>query len=159
MSPPQRGCRRRRDRRQPCPDAAGAVVAAIPSPVIGGASLAMFASVAIVGIQTQSVFLAQGNLSGDVDVVFPSGKKNRLKMAINSRFEPLIRKLFHAETKHPWSMGYAPFDVISPFLSDSSFDVIQLHWVNGGFFDIATIVRSEERRVGKECRSRWSPYH
>ena len=22
-----------------------------------------------------------------------------------------------------------------------------------------TLVRSEERRVGKECRSRWSPYH
>ena len=31
---------------------AGAVVAAIPSPIIGGASLAMFASVAVVGIQT-----------------------------------------------------------------------------------------------------------
>ena len=25
---------------------------------------------------------------------------------------------------------------------------------NGGSF-----MRSEERRVGKECRSRWSPYH
>ena len=24
---------------------------------------------------------------------------------------------------------------------------------------IKLIVRSEERRVGKECRSRWSPYH
>ena len=24
---------------------------------------------------------------------------------------------------------------------------------------IAKIGRSEERRVGKECRSRWSPYH
>src|SRR5260370_26726287 len=24
---------------------------------------------------------------------------------------------------------------------------------------IATGIRSEERRVGKECRSRWSPYH
>ena len=24
---------------------------------------------------------------------------------------------------------------------------------------IAEIHRSEERRVGKECRSRWSPYH
>ena len=24
---------------------------------------------------------------------------------------------------------------------------------------IARINRSEERRVGKECRSRWSPYH
>src|SRR5258705_10886922 len=23
----------------------------------------------------------------------------------------------------------------------------------------ARVVRSEERRVGKECRSRWSPYH
>ena len=23
----------------------------------------------------------------------------------------------------------------------------------------ASIQRSEERRVGKECRSRWSPYH
>ena len=24
---------------------------------------------------------------------------------------------------------------------------------------IANLIRSEERRVGKECRSRWSPYH
>ena len=24
-------------------------------------------------------------------------------------------------------------------------------------FDV--VARSEERRVGKECRSRWSPYH
>src|SRR5258708_23521512 len=27
----------------------------------------------------------------------------------------------------------------------------------GGIVDL--VVRSEERRVGKECRSRWSPYH
>ena len=25
--------------------------------------------------------------------------------------------------------------------------------------DLIKEVRSEERRVGKECRSRWSPYH
>ena len=25
--------------------------------------------------------------------------------------------------------------------------------------EIAQLTRSEERRVGKECRSRWSPYH
>ena len=24
---------------------------------------------------------------------------------------------------------------------------------------VAELTRSEERRVGKECRSRWSPYH
>src|SRR2546429_5259360 len=32
----------------------------------------------------------------------------------------------------------------------------------GGFAtatDTNTLLRSEERRVGKECRSRWSPYH
>ena len=25
--------------------------------------------------------------------------------------------------------------------------------------DAIKMIRSEERRVGKECRSRWSPYH
>ena len=25
--------------------------------------------------------------------------------------------------------------------------------------DVIDLLRSEERRVGKECRSRWSPYH
>src|SRR2546429_6998997 len=25
--------------------------------------------------------------------------------------------------------------------------------------DLGGLTRSEERRVGKECRSRWSPYH
>jgi len=28
-----------------------------------------------------------------------------------------------------------------------------------GFMEQAFQARSEERRVGKECRSRWSPYH
>ena len=27
------------------------------------------------------------------------------------------------------------------------------------FFEFTGCIRSEERRVGKECRSRWSPYH
>ena len=27
------------------------------------------------------------------------------------------------------------------------------------YIDGCMITRSEERRVGKECRSRWSPYH
>ena len=27
------------------------------------------------------------------------------------------------------------------------------------YFPSAILRRSEERRVGKECRSRWSPYH
>ena len=27
------------------------------------------------------------------------------------------------------------------------------------YIDLEHFLRSEERRVGKECRSRWSPYH
>ena len=32
-------------------------------------------------------------------------------------------------------------------------------WYNEGGKDELETIRSEERRVGKECRSRWSPYH
>ena len=35
----------------------------------------------------------------------------------------------------------------------------QLHAAPGRPSDRGYQVRSEERRVGKECRSRWSPYH
>ena len=31
--------------------------------------------------------------------------------------------------------------------------------VTEAVLDEAIALRSEERRVGKECRSRWSPYH
>src|SRR2546422_9561388 len=36
-----------------------------------------------------------------------------------------------------------------------TFGVEQLHYAPS----VAPLERSEERRVGKECRSRWSPYH
>src|SRR2546427_12475435 len=44
---------------------------------------------------------------------------------------------------------------------------VQLNWssdvdfgIGGrGVFPLESLFRSEERRVGKECRSRWSPYH
>src|SRR5436853_707581 len=37
------------------------------------------------------------------------------------------------------------------------FLIVQLHFSK--LFLILKSGRSEERRVGKECRSRWSPYH
>src|SRR3712207_9038082 len=30
---------------------------------------------------------------------------------------------------------------------------------HSSFLEVSYLLRSEERRVGKECRSRWSPYH
>ena len=39
-------------------------------------------------------------------------------------------------------------------------DMMQQAQIQFGFeADNIPLMRSEERRVGKECRSRWSPYH
>ena len=40
-----------------------------------------------------------------------------------------------------------------------SSQALKYHRTLGITFDIGCRSRSEERRVGKECRSRWSPYH
>ena len=44
----------------------------------------------------------------------------------------------------------------------NSADVIMLNFVGQSSISAVSLAanyRSEERRVGKECRSRWSPYH
>src|ERR1035437_4278913 len=58
------------------------------------------------------------------------------------------------------------WDCNTPLSTDLTFPVNQR---NGAVYgnglrlrnpsDAMQLVRSEERRVGKECRSRWSPYH
>ena len=47
-----------------------------------------------------------------------------------------------------------------PYMSDKlvAFNHIYKEY-NIIYHDAAMRLRSEERRVGKECRSRWSPYH
>ena len=45
-------------------------------------------------------------------------------------------------------LGYALFTIIASVIHYEQRDYV---W--------EIIKRSEERRVGKECRSRWSPYH
>src|SRR2546426_9847116 len=42
-------------------------------------------------------------------------------------------------------------------LFERFFKLTRLQWLGKTDFDLWP--RSEERRVGKECRSRWSPYH
>ena len=41
------------------------------------------------------------------------------------------------------------------------YDVEDLETIVNYYYDTGSFeqMRSEERRVGKECRSRWSPYH
>ena len=57
--------------------------------------------------------------------------------------------------------------VIATKLQLTEFDSWITHELNGypnqevcpEYRKIKGVLRSEERRVGKECRSRWSPYH
>ena len=55
-----------------------------------------------------------------------------------------------------WKMNMTPSQAVKlvtelrPNVNNPDVDVV---------FCVPSIDRSEERRVGKECRSRWSPYH
>ena len=40
-----------------------------------------------------------------------------------------------------------------------NFDALEGSEVRAARLPLGRLRRSEERRVGKECRSRWSPYH
>ena len=44
-------------------------------------------------------------------------------------------------------------------LSRKSLEIVRLAVDNRIYCKLKKKYRSEERRVGKECRSRWSPYH
>src|SRR3989442_9832840 len=65
----------------------------------------------------------------------------------------------------PWINKYYVLDMqpqnsLIKFLVDSGFTVFVISWKNpDASLENVTFERSEERRVGKECRSRWSPYH
>ena len=53
-----------------------------------------------------------------------------------------------------------PYFLFSLFLSVGLFLLILLFFINRKMKQVVLLKqRSEERRVGKECRSRWSPYH
>ena len=57
-----------------------------------------------------------------------------------------------------YKVAVLPGDGIGPEVMREALKALDA--VKGRFgldFDFTT--RSEERRVGKECRSRWSPYH
>ena len=43
--------------------------------------------------------------------------------------------------------------------NDMDQDGSEAGWTHGKTTQVYHFLRSEERRVGKECRSRWPPYH
>ena len=51
-----------------------------------------------------------------------------------------------------WGFAHAILDVLNKHFQEVM-DITRTHSA------MVQVMRSEERRVGKECRSRWSPYH
>ena len=67
----------------------------------------------------------------------------------------------------PFNRGWRTRPKVNPF---AEFEGVAVPWVEVTLPhdamirrprdpDLTSAARSEERRVGKECRSRWSPYH
>src|SRR3712207_7169977 len=56
-------------------------------------------------------------------------------------------------------------DLVEALLASGALPAVEDLWGRNAIHHLATsheparALRSEERRVGKECRSRWSPYH
>ena len=85
----------------------------------------------------------------------------------------------HAESKQYWTESKERVGIVEKVMNDGSIGStfneghltvegedaycidINTDFRNGykTRIDASTRMRSEERRVGKECRSRWSPYH
>src|SRR5437588_98520 len=72
---------------------------------------------------------------------------------------------FSSRRRHTRSLCDWSSDVCSSDLSETAEELIDHYAKLCARFPIVSIEdgcaedRSEERRVGKECRSRWSPYH
>ena len=76
-----------------------------------------------------------------VELVNPS---DSLIIASGSTIYAFAEELRHKTREH--------LNIVTPFLRLGSL-------FNGADNVSIMVLRSEERRVGKECRSRWSPYH
>ena len=62
-----------------------------------------------------------------------------------------------------WMLVTSLNDSAAIYKLPPQFILSEYHWENYKFVfekvPFRALTRSEERRVGKECRSRWSPYH
>src|ERR1017187_7094163 len=122
---------------------------------ITGASGAIYAKVLLNKLQLlQEQNLSENNQIEIVGIVMSDNAKDVWKFELgNTDYE-----------KFPFTI-YNKNDFFAPFASGSAkYDIMivcpcsmgTLGRIAGGISNDLT--RSEERRVGKECRSRWSPY-
>src|SRR2546429_6397510 len=101
-------------------------------------------------VMTHHVFFFQAE-DGIRDVAVTGVQTCALPISVTGAFECLAR----APEKSTGS-GSAQFTVNAMYVTGQITEAT----VSGDTATLSGIsMRSEERRVGKECRSRWSPYH
>ena len=88
----------------------------------------------------------KNNMTELVFILDRSGSMSGLESDTVGGFNSMIEK----QKKHDGEC------YVSTVLFDNESEVLHDRVKLG---DIPQMTRSEERRVGKECRSRWSPYH
>ena len=113
-------------------------------------------------LKSQQLFFAGGKSRG---LLFRKEALKKLRSAILMHEEELYEALHKDLHKSPFE-SYAT--EIGFVLDELRFHLKKLHkWVKPKRVSSSIVsfpargykTRSEERRVGKECRSRWSPYH
>src|SRR5690348_5336849 len=80
-----------------------------------------------------------------------TGMRGELAVSGNGRY------LVDSESKPFLLQGEAAWSLIVTLAKPDASDYLQNRRTQG--FNAILVNRSEERRVGKECRSRWSPDH
>src|ERR1017187_2890865 len=81
-------------------------------------------------------------------------------------FQPLLKAAHKDGVEITKNLAYGadPKQVLDVYKPKGKTGVPIVIFIHGGAYvrgskDYVGEIRSEERRVGKECRSRWSPYH
>src|ERR1035441_6359195 len=104
------------------------------------------------GSELGELQIADGWYQVQADGVFVRNECGRRDIGLDSR-EPIFEELADRQ--------FAGCDIDSALLVPNGLRHLFGDFVPSGLRDYQPLrnLRSEERRVGKECRSRWSPYH
>ena len=71
----------------------------------------------------------------------------------------ILREAYVSGFTFPGFMYYVTLQFIPRYIRGAMFMVGSAGVILLAVWKLNQSIRSEERRVGKECRSRWSPYH
>src|SRR2546428_3741279 len=85
--------------------------------------------------------------------------------SIDSMFVFFSSRRRHTRSDRDWSSDVCSSDLLKQGTGNPAGTELCVNENDGSVgvpdagTDVTVNLRSEERRVGKECRSRWSPYH